>query len=182
MILIEMDNITGDSQVDNDTFKGKCFTADSFGFGVQRDVAESSKAGTYDLKLGVGELQECTIGKSMDSASAYLARFAISGTCIGTTKVYFVETGTTKDNKQKLLCYLSFFLDKSFVKSWSVSGDGDSRPTEEVAVWYYRIAFTYGTSLDGDTIDKKFSCGWDQVANKPWSEGTASSEGLVKVY
>ena len=36
------------------------------------------KGGTEDINIGVGELQECTISKSMDSASPFLARMARS--------------------------------------------------------------------------------------------------------
>ncbi|MDC0936556.1 Calx-beta domain-containing protein, partial [Pirellulales bacterium] len=43
------------------------FTADSFSFGVEREMKESGeKGGTADINIGVGELQECTISKSMD--------------------------------------------------------------------------------------------------------------------
>ena len=43
------------------------FVADSFSFGVEREMKESGeKGGTEDINIGVGELQECTISKSMD--------------------------------------------------------------------------------------------------------------------
>jgi type VI protein secretion system component Hcp len=52
-------------------------TGDSFSFGVEREMKESGeKGGTEDINIGVGELQECTISKSMDSASSFLARVA----------------------------------------------------------------------------------------------------------
>ena len=41
--------------------------AGSFGFSVEREMKESGeKGGTADINIGVGELQECTISKSMD--------------------------------------------------------------------------------------------------------------------
>jgi hypothetical protein len=41
------------------------FQADSFSFGVEREMKESGeKGGTEDINIGVGELQECTISKS----------------------------------------------------------------------------------------------------------------------
>lgn len=53
----------------------KSFVADSFSFGVEREMKESGeKGGTQDMNIGIGELQECTISKSMDSASGELAR------------------------------------------------------------------------------------------------------------
>lgn len=43
------------------------FAAETFGFGVEREMKESGeKGGTEDINIGVGELQECTISKSMD--------------------------------------------------------------------------------------------------------------------
>jgi len=43
--------------------------ADSFSFGVEREMKESGeKGGTEDLNIGIGELQECTVSKSMDRA------------------------------------------------------------------------------------------------------------------
>lgn len=54
-------------------------TGDSFSFGVEREMKESGeKGGTEDINIGVGELQECTISKSMDAASPFLARMAKS--------------------------------------------------------------------------------------------------------
>jgi hypothetical protein len=53
---------------------GEFFVADSFSFGVEREMKESGeKGGTADINIGVGELQECTISKSMDWASPLLA-------------------------------------------------------------------------------------------------------------
>jgi hypothetical protein len=37
----------------------------------------------------------------------------------------------------------------TFVKSWSTSGDADDRPTEEVAFYYNKIAFSYAATVDG---------------------------------
>lgn len=56
------------------------FVADSFSFGVEREMKESGeKGGTEDINIGVGELQECTISKSMDVTSMSLAQYAING-------------------------------------------------------------------------------------------------------
>ena len=67
---------------------GKYFVADSFSFGVEREMKESGeksgssdetsfqveremkesgeKGGTEDINIGVGELQECTVTKEVD--------------------------------------------------------------------------------------------------------------------
>ncbi|MEX0818729.1 MAG: type VI secretion system tube protein Hcp, partial [Pirellulaceae bacterium] len=71
MILIYIEGILGDCKI-----KGfeNYFSAESFSFGVERELADSGKAGTSDVNIGVGELQECSISKSMDTASTMLAR------------------------------------------------------------------------------------------------------------
>jgi hypothetical protein len=84
------------------------FVADSFGFGVEREMKESGeKGGTEDINIGVGELQECTISKSMDIASAKLAQFAINGNSLGTAEIYFVEVAGGDTMRMKLFSELS---------------------------------------------------------------------------
>ena len=58
----------------------KWFVADSFSFGVEREMKESGeKGGTEDMNIGVGELQEVTISKSMDKSSPKLMEAATKG-------------------------------------------------------------------------------------------------------
>jgi hypothetical protein len=58
----------------------KWFVADSFGFGVEREMKGSGeKGGTEDMNIGVGELQEVTISKSMDKSSPKLMEAATKG-------------------------------------------------------------------------------------------------------
>lgn len=139
---------------------GNWFAADSFGFGIDRELRETgARGGTADINIGVGELQECTISKSMDRATTTLAQFAINGNSPGQAEIDFVEvageTGTA-------VAYLRYKLDRCFVKSWSTSGDADDRPTEELALYFNKIAFTVAGSPE------LFS--WDRTRNQPWSE------------
>lgn len=125
------------------------FVADSFSFGVEREMKESGeKGGTEDINIGVGELQECTISKSMDWATSQLAQFAINGNGRGRAEIEFVEVGGG-DRPGAPACYLRYKLDRAFIKSWSTSGDADDRPTEEVAFYYNKIAFNYARTVDG---------------------------------
>ena len=80
MILVKIPGM-GDPSLTLEGYNdGQWFVADSFTFGVEREMKESGeKAGTEDINIGLGELQECTISKSMDRASAKLAQFAING-------------------------------------------------------------------------------------------------------
>jgi type VI protein secretion system component Hcp len=172
-IYVWIDNVPGD--VTTEGYAG-CFVADSFSFGVEREMKESGeKGGTEDINIGVGELQECTVSKSMDRASAKLAQFAINGNSLGTAKIYFVEVGGGGGVEGAPLCYLQYCLHRCFVKSWSTSGDADDRPTEEIAFYYNKIAFGYKPTKDGRTFEAINQMTWDNVINKPWTSNPAPS-------
>lgn len=144
------------------------FVADSFSFGVERELKKNlAKGGTEDINIGVGELQECTISKSMDAATANLAQFAINGNSLGNCSVCLTN-GLDRDGSPA--CYLHYKLARAFVKSWSTSGDADDRPTEEVAFYYNKIAFAYMTD-DGDGNLREESMSWDNVKQQPWNDG-----------
>lgn len=140
---------------------------DSMQFGIdntQKKFPKGEKGGTEDINIGIGELQECTISKSMDAASAHLAQFAINGNSPGLAEIEF----TTIDPRTgEEVTYLKYKLDRVFVKSWSVSGDADDRPTEEVAFYYNKIAFAY--QEQGEEGPKETHVmSWDNVRNTPW--------------
>jgi type VI secretion system secreted protein Hcp len=174
MILVQIEGIAGDCKIegfDEGKYPGNAyFTVESFGFGVEREFADSAKAGTTDLNLGVGELQECSISKSMDTASVYLAKKAISGSSCKTAHIKFVEAIIDSGNNRKNVVYLHVVLDTVFVKTWSMSGDGDDRPTEEVALWYNRIGLVYWPTADGKTFPKGHRLDWDQSKAKTWPD------------
>jgi type VI protein secretion system component Hcp len=163
-IFVKIPGIEGDVTTEGyDT--GEWFVADSFSFGVEREMKESTgKRGTEDINIGIGELQEVSISKSMDSASAKLAQFAINGNSCGTAEIDFVEVGGSTTQP---VAYLKYKLDRCFVKSWSTSGDADDRPTEEVAFYYNKIAFAY-TPQGEPTPQPTNIMSWDNVKNIPW--------------
>lgn len=138
------------------------FIADSFSFGVEREMKESGeKGGTTDINIGVGELQECTISKSMDSVSPMLAQAAVDGLTLGSCEVCFADPVTEAPPK----CYLHYVMERCYVKSWSTSGNADDRPTEEVAFYYNKIAFGY------DDNGRVTTMSWDQERNRYWRDG-----------
>ncbi len=168
MILVHIDGVEGDCTIEGFTktanFTGY-FVAESFSFGVEREMKESGeKAGTEDINIGVGQLQECTISKSMDRASANLAKFAINGNSLGTALIDFVEVAAGG----MPVCYLRYKLDRCFVKSWTTNGSADERPTEDVAFYYNKIAFAYLYTADGKKFSNGGSMTWDNVKNEPW--------------
>ena len=91
-IYVKIAGIPGDV-TDVEYNDGTWFAADSFQCGIDNTVKKKSgeKGGTADINIGVGELQECTISKSMDSASANLAQLAINGNSPGSAEIDFVE-------------------------------------------------------------------------------------------
>lgn len=133
------------------------FQADDFHFGIERELRESGrKGGTEDINIGVGELQECTISKSMDSASTTLAQLATNGNSTAGATIDFVT-----DFGEERLVYMRYKLDRCFVKSWSISASEDETPTEDVALFYNRIAFTVAGAAH--------VYGWDKVKNIAWT-------------
>lgn len=172
MILVKIPGM-GDSSVAIEGYdNGEWFIADSFSFGVEREMKESGeKGGTEDINIGVGELQECAISKSMDRSSAHLAQFAINGNSCGQAEIHFIEVAGGGDGTAggKPICYLKYKLDRCFIKSWSTSGDADDRPTEEVAFYYNKIAFAYQPTKDGESGDGA-TMSWDNVKNIPWTD------------
>ena len=169
-IFVKIPGVPGDSTIKVPGYdNGEWFRADSFSFGVEREMKESGeKGGTEDINIGVGELQECTISKSMDHASAMLAQFAINGNSPGTAEIDFVEVaGSGADAKP--MTYLKYKLDRVFVKSWSTSGDADDRPTEEVAFYYNKIAFATKPTVDTERSSNQVMS-WDNVKNTKWDE------------
>lgn len=164
MILVNIPNVNGDSRIPG--YNG-WLVADSFSFGVEREMKESaSKGGTTDINIGVGTLQDCTISKSLDAASAALAQFAITGNSLGLVQIAFLTTTDSRDGRPRE--YLRYTLDRAFVKSWSTSGDADDRPTEELAFYYNKIAFVFTSSDATGKAAGGTSMGWDMVTQKPW--------------
>jgi type VI protein secretion system component Hcp len=108
------------------------FIADSFSFGVEREMKESGEKGsTTGINIGVGELQECTISKSMDRTSMQLAQYAINGNSPGQAEIDFVEVAG--------------------------GSAADDRPTEEVAFYYNKIPFQDAHTTDGSDADNSSS-------------------------
>jgi type VI protein secretion system component Hcp len=166
-IYVKIPHIPGDVQGPDG--EHDWFIADSFAFGVEREMNVSGeKGGTQDLNIGVGELQECTISKSMDRTSALLAQFAINGNSPGDCEVCF--SNETDARTDQPICYLKYKLDRAFIKSWSTSGDADDRPTEEVAFYFTKIAYGQQTDAPDGSLHMD-DMSWDRWMNQPWEEG-----------
>jgi YD repeat-containing protein len=132
------------------------FIADSFSFGVEREMKESGeKGGTQDINIGVGELQECTISKSMDKASAKLIQYCVMGNSCGSAEINFVQLAGAAAKKKKkkrvvnIECVPPAYLQEKLWQHFIKSGDAGDVPVEEVAFYYNKIAFTYAKRISG---------------------------------
>lgn len=169
MILLKIPGIPGDSNING--YVGDYFSAESISFGHERELKDSGKSGTLDINVGVCEFQEVSISKSMDKASTTLARRAISGSSCGKAEICFVETITGDDQEAYNVEFLKLAMDNVIVKTWSISGDSDERPSEEVTFWYNRIAFQYWYSPDGKVFQGGGSASWDKTTQTSWEKG-----------
>lgn len=169
MILLNLlPDIPGDSQVkDHENW----IALTSFSFTVEREFAESAKAGTSDINLGIGEMQACECSKTFDKSSIYLMKHAVSGASLGTAEVHFLETSGKDPKNPEPHVYMSYKLDNAFVSKWDVSGSEDDRPEDNFGIWFAKLSITYWTSKDGKNFTQWGPVGWDRVANKSWDVG-----------
>lgn len=151
--------LTGPNGTDN------WIEAREFSLSVNREFEPTP--GTEDINIGVGELQECTVSKSMDSASPYLAQYAINGNSLGMCEICLTTESKISDKSQ---CYAHYVLDRCFVKTMHVSpqgsaegGTGDDILVEELSLYFNKIAYGFQTSSNNTT--------WDNVHLTEWPEG-----------
>lgn len=162
MILMKIDGVAGDNKVSG--YDSNWFAVDSLNWAIERELKESAKAGTRDINVGVAEIQPVTLGKSMDKASADLMYASISKGSLGTSEIHFLNT----KEDGGLVITLKFKLAGVIIKSWSISGSEDERPTEEFALEYNKIFMEYYMTEDGKTYASGGSRGWDRVGNASW--------------
>jgi len=161
MILLHLDKCPGDSNVPDHP---KWIACTSVSWNIERTFSESAKAGTMDVNVGVADIPPISVNKSLDVASTYLMAAGIAGGSMGKeAKLHFLFA--TPEGQQKL--FLEFKLNNPIIASWSISGDEDERPTEEVSIWYWAIWMQYYT-WDGTNHKPAGSKGWNRVKNKPW--------------
>jgi len=162
MILLKLDGIDGDSNIPK---YEKWIACTSVSWNVERQFSESAKAGTQDVNLGIAEIPPISLNKTFDAASVYLMQAAVGGGALGTeAKIHFLTTGGDKAN-----LYLEFKLFNPICASWSISGDEDERPTEEVSLWYWKVWMQYYTSKDGKSFTSAGARGWDRISNQSWN-------------
>ena len=163
-IYVMIPGVKGDVTTSGPGGTNDWFIADSFSFGVQRPPIVTEE--TKDINIGVGEIQDVTISKEIDSASAFLAQFSINGNSIGDIDICVTEGTDLGGNPQ---CYLHYKLERVFVRTWSTSGDANDRPTEEVSFYYNKIAFAYASDNNsGNLFEPDGTMSWDNIMKTPW--------------
>ncbi len=155
-ILVKVEGVPGTTDIKFQGYNdGSWFVANSFAFGMDREMKESGETGgTEDINIGVGELSEVVITKALNGASPHLAQFGVNGNSPGQVEIHFVKGA----NQPKVA--MIYKLDRAFVKSWSTSasGQGNDVPDETVAFYFNRIAFAVAGA------SAHFS--WDDAHNK----------------
>ena len=164
MILLKLDTVKGDSKIPD---YGEWIACTSCSWNIERTFSDSAKAGTLDVNVGVAEIPPITLGKTFDSASVYLMQNAIAGGALG--KYAYIDFLSTAGTTGKGHKYLQYKLFNPIVASWSITGEEDERPTEEVTLWYWKIFMQYWASEDGKTYVSKGMKGWDRTKNKEWN-------------
>ncbi|MCP4041631.1 MAG: type VI secretion system tube protein Hcp, partial [Gammaproteobacteria bacterium] len=152
--------ITGDTQVKG--FEG-WIACESCSWNIEREFKETTKAGSQDLNLGVAELPPIELEKNMDLASTYLMYQAINGKPLGTGEIVFLEN--LGDDIQR---FLEYTLDNVVVRSWSISGSEDERPTETFSLWYRKIKMKYTQIKEDGKVGSTPEKGWNTVTNTSW--------------
>jgi len=166
MIVVNIAGVPGDCQITNYNDK-QWFVASDFSFDVVRELKDSGKAGTADVNIGVGTLNPCTIGKSCDKGTCMLMALSIAGSAVDKAQIHFLNVDP--DSSVAAVPYLVIELYTAFVSSWKITGPEDERPTEEVALWYNKIAIQYHSTTNGKDFFREDTQGWDQVKNQRWT-------------
>ncbi len=129
----------------------KWFVADSFSFGVEREMKESGeKGGTEDINIGVGELQEISVSKRMDKAMPKLLEPAIKGKIFASpppgmgTLTTTVPAGTCRAGARYPTAEFGSGTQVYVMKNVVVAGctpgsSGDSVPTEQISLNYEEV-------------------------------------------
>jgi len=174
-IYVKIPGVKGDVIVAGPAGEEGWFAATSLSFGTDREPIVTG--GTEDINIGVGELQDVTISKSIDSASADLAQFAINGNLFPEIDICVTEGMDTSGNPQ---CYLHYKLERAFVRTWSTSGNANDRPTEEVSFYYNKIAFAYASDNNlGGLLAEDGTMSWDDVLDIPWLAGLVDIFNII---
>jgi type VI protein secretion system component Hcp len=122
-----------------------------------------------------------SVSRGVDAASTLLMGFAMAdrqatkaGEQVKTRKadIHFLHSvagfSKTKDNEMYVYPYLMITLASVLVAGWKITAQGDDRPTEQLTLWYDKVAMRYFRTKDGQVWNTVEPKGWDQYNNEPW--------------
>lgn len=130
-----------------------------------------------------GELRTLNITKRVDQSSPSLFLAGASGNSAnsgGPCEICIVHKRRTDPNAVLALtdCDILYELERVFVTSYKQSssgGQGDDIPTEEVAFYYNKIAFTYKPGTP-DVV----SAGWNVRRDRIWTDHNTHDPGVAR--
>lgn len=172
LILLRIEGLTdglGSSMIHG--YEDNYISLTGLSFGVDRTLTEGPVGGSGDVILAIGKFKTLTLTKRLDRASTALLRKAIQGSAAGTAYLFFLEPDPREPGSlENLVVVMAYRLETTFVKSWSMVGDADARPTETVELWFNKVAMQ--TSLpEAGRFNLSTPATWDQVLGRPWNSG-----------
>jgi len=119
-----------------------CIVIDTWGFGGFRSVSVGN-----DREPSVGNVTELTLTKSTDIASPNLFIESVTGKSLDEATLRIIQTSGSSTGKNEP--YIELTLEAPMISSYSVSGNGDSRPTETFQISFTKIRYKYTHFIDG---------------------------------
>jgi type VI secretion system Hcp family effector len=135
----------------------------SVSFDLERITDGTSTGAT---RAGQAASSPIRVRKGLDKSSPLLALGLFSGQHFAEATIVFVQPGPGGRNEP----YLVYKLKNVIITSYSISGDADDRPTEEVAFYYNKIAWTYFPVDSVGRPSDPVSGGWDVEKNAPFED------------
>ena len=134
----------------------------SFSQSVALPVGSSS--GGSSRPTGASERTPFVVAKVLDKTSPQLAQSCVSGEKFTEVLIDLATTGS-----KKTIVYMQYKLSNVFIASYSVSGNSDDRPTEEIALNYEKIEWKF---IEVDNTGNPKPGGqhigsWDFATNQP---------------
>lgn len=111
---------------------------------VSQSIARSMDSGLSARSSAAASFSDITVTKELDKSSPKLAEAVATGKVIPKVEFHLTSTHGT---------YYKYELTNVMVTSYSMSGEADERPTEEVSFNFTQIKTTY-TEYDADGKSK----------------------------
>lgn len=143
----------------------------SFGFERERNKMESKDGGMDFEDVRPDDISTVTLDKFVDSASCELMALSMQDRLKtkGQNKPLNADISFLQTIAGQVFPFIQIVMENVLVKSWSLDGSGDERPTEQVVLWFEKVAMQYQFTEDGKTFSPAIRKGWDQKENKSWT-------------